>query len=802
MTISAISEPRTVQYLRRLPRPAVAPILVAAAYYLGAEAAFAIGTLTQQFAPFWPPNVVLLCALLWAPRRHWPIYIGAVFPAHVLAELGVAMPLPQLLAAFGCNVSVAVLNALALLWLLRGPPWLTSLRNAFLYLLTAVILIPAVVALAAGFEPMLGDGDPSRYWQFWARWYLSNALGNLTLAPIALAVLSERPRRPLAKSRRQVFEAAILAAALLASCSAAFDTKLTQLAADFAPAMLYLPVPLLVAIAVRFGAKGAGAGILVVTVMVLFGAMHSHGPFAGVSPDRNVLSVQLFLAVVAIPTILLAALVEELRRTNDRLSAVLDGISDCYYTLDRSGRITSANAIGAAWMGASKPADLIGQDYWEIARDRPEKQAWVQRSMQEGVAARGEVQSSNGRWVDVHAYPVAGGVSIFYHDISERRAAERAARETQTLLQSSLDALNAHIAILDSSGTIIATNAAWQQVAALVNRSGEPYLLIGSNYLEVSEQTRPHHRMIAAGLRQLIRGEVEEFRCEFASAFFEGSWFQMRGTRFGVGDDLRLVVAHEDITDIKASESAMRRLTAKLLRSQDDERRRIARELHDSTAQNLLGASLGISQALRLVPRLKRTAKAALEESRSLIDESQREIRTVSYLLHPPMLDVAGLPVALRWLCEGFGRRTDMAVELQLSPDIQRLPDDLEAALFRIAQEGLTNVHRHAGGTMARVSLKLAPHTGQARDIALEIEDNGKGMPNLDQVGVGSRGRDTNNMGVGLAGMRERLHQFGGRMEIRSGPQGTVVQVSVPLPVDYQNLPEQTSRSIEAGSPT
>jgi two-component system NarL family sensor kinase len=148
--------------------------------------------------------------------------------------------------------------------------------------------------------------------------------------------------------------------------------------------------------------------------------------------------------------------------------------------------------------------------------------------------------------------------------------------------------------------------------------------------------------MIAAGLRQLMRGGIDEFRFEYASDFIEGSWFSMRGTRFGVGADLRLWSRMRTSVRIKGSESASRRLTGQLMRSQDDERRLISRELHDSTAQNPLGASLRVAQALRLVPRLKRTAKAALEESRALIDESQREIRTVSYLLHPPMLDVAG----------------------------------------------------------------------------------------------------------------------------------------------------------------
>src|SRR5262249_43170155 len=160
---------------------------------------------------------------------------------------------------------------------------------------------------------------------------------------------------------------------------------------------------------------------------------------------------------------------------------------------------------------------------------------------------------------------------------------------------------------------------------------------------------------------------------------------------------------------------ALRRLTGRLLHLQDEERRRIARELHDSTAQNLLGAMLGIGQALRLAPRLKRTAQAALAESRALIEQSQREIRTVSYLLHPPMLDEAGLPAALRWFSEGFAKLTDIKICLHIAPDIDRLPAASEQALFRIAQEALTNVHRHSGASKVDLSLTCdAPGTAEA----------------------------------------------------------------------------------------
>jgi signal transduction histidine kinase len=763
-------------------RPAFAPLVVACLYYLGAEAAFAIGTLTQQFAPFWPPNVVLLCTLLLVPRRHWAVYIAAAFPAHLLAEWGMAMPLPQILAAFACNVSLALLNAVAMRWLLRGPPWLGSLRNASVYLLVAVLVIPAVVALAAGFEPTMGGGDPSHYWEFWARWFLSNALGNLTLTPVFLGAWGDGTRRlRQLPSRYRVIEALVLALGLIASCSAAFDTKLTRITADFFPAILYLPLPLLLAAAVRFGSKGASGGILVVTVMVLFGAMHGHGPFADASPIHNVLSVQLFLAVVAIPTILLAAVVEQLRRANNHLNAVLDGISDCYYTVDRTGRITAVNAKGATWWGAQFPNDLIGRSYWEITAEKPHKQQAVRYTMDTGVAARDELQTLDGRWIDVHAYPAAGGVSIFYHDITERRIAELAARRTQQLLQSSLDGLTTQIAILDCTGKIIAANAAWQRVAEELKNLGEWYV-VGANFIEECERARPHQRKIAAGLRQLIGGEVREFRIEYSSDLTDGAWFQLRGTRFGDGADLRIVVANEDVSEVKASEGALRQLTRRLLRSQDDERRRIARELHDSTAQNLLGASLGIGQALRQIPRMKATARAALEESRALVEQSQREIRTVAYLLHPPMLDEAGLPAALRWFCEGFAKRAEIAVDLDIAPDIGRLPAELEAALFRVAQEGLTNVHRHSGSTTARVVLNTDFADSEPRRVLLRVEDNGRGMPvAAEPLKSTDRAPDVQGMGIGLAGMRERLRQLGGTLDIVSSPSGTTVCISAPV---------------------
>ena len=777
--------------------PALGPLLTAVFYYLGAEVAFAIGTLTQEFAPFWPPNVVLLCALLLSQKRHWPLYIAAAFPAHVLAEQGVAMPLVQLLAAFGCNVAVSVLNAIALSSLLRGPAPLCGLRNASLYLLFAVLVNPGLVAIGAGFEPSLGGGNPQLYWQFWWRWYLSNALGNLTLTPVFLTWFFDgtRPWRRMPR-RGRIIEGVLLVLGLVISCTVAFNIPVSDRTEALFPAVLYLPIPLFLAATVRFGGRGASGAILIITVMVLFRSMHGVEPFAGTPQGQSVLSVQLFLSVFAVPGILLAALVEELQRANARLSAVLDGISDRYYTLDGEGRVVAINAKAAAWYGDRRPAELIGRRFWDVAAERAPERSWVRGAMQSETAVSGEIASSDGRWLQIHAYPSAAGLSIFCHDVTEQRIAEQAAQSTQDLLQSSLDALTAQVAILDASGKIIAANAAWRRAADLLVRLGEHYF-VGDNYVEECERARPHQRDVAAGLRQLIRGEIEQFRGEYASDIVQGTWIQLRGSRFGADDELRIVVACEDITEVKSAETSLRRLTGRLLRSQDEARRRMARELHDATAQNLLGAVLGIGHALRLVPRLNRAARAALEESRALIEQSQREIRTVSYLLHPPMLDEAGLPAALRWFSEGFAKRTDVEVAIDIDSGIGRLPSDIEAALFRVAQEALTNVHRHSGASRVFVRFHLGSPSQAEPTIVLTIEDNGKGMPPhvLETLRYG-RQLHVQNIGIGLAGMRERLHQFGGDLGISSSPEGTRVRATVPLTA-FSGLLEDRS---DAGS--
>ena len=231
------------------------------------------------------------------------------------------------------------------------------------------------------------------------------------------------------------------------------------------------------------------------------------------------------------------------------------------------------------------------------------------------------------------------------------------------------------------------------------------------------------------------------------------------------------------IDELRSAERTTRGLAASLVRAQDEERRRIARDLHDSTGQHLIAATL---IAGRIEKTLPAAAQPALRHLEDMLQQSIREVRTVSYLLHPPLLDEAGLGLALRHYIEGFQERSSIAVELDISPTVERLAPDRELVLFRVVQEALTNISRHSKSPTAQIRLMRERATnGDA--VVLTIEDAGKGMPAVRGVRQLIGQKDAPTRGVGLASMRERLHQIGGRLEIDSVAGRTTVQAVVPI---------------------
>ena len=210
----------------------------------------------------------------------------------------------------------------------------------------------------------------------------------------------------------------------------------------------------------------------------------------------------------------------------------------------------------------------------------------------------------------------------------------------------------------------------------------------------------------------------------------------------------------------------------------DDESRRLARELHDSIGQLLAALSMNNAAVGAEANKLSPAAARAFSENVSLVNQISAEIRTISHLLHPPLLDEAGLPSALRWYVDGFSERSRIKVDLEMRPELARLPKEVEISIFRTVQECLTNIHKHSDSPTATIRV-----IQEGESLRLEIEDAGKGIPPEKQSLLTSPGAS----GVGVSGMRERLRQLGGSLEIQSDANGT--RVTATLPVESPAVP-------------
>jgi PAS domain S-box-containing protein len=258
----------------------------------------------------------------------------------------------------------------------------------------------------------------------------------------------------------------------------------------------------------------------------------------------------------------------------------------------------------------------------------------------------------------------------------------------------------------------------------------------------------------------------------------DGTFLDISLTISPVKDDLGRVIGASkvarDITQRKEADEARKavEITAKLLQTQDDERRRIARELHDGVGQLLAAIGMNFSRVFREKERLSDSAARGVAENMSLINQASSEIRTASYLLHPPMLEELGLSSALAGFVEGFSQRSKVTVKLQVAPDLGRLPHEYELALFRVVQECLANIHRHSGSSTATVRLSSA-----ADEIRLEVEDSGKGIDQATTAKIAAG----ESAGVGMRGMRERIKLLRGSMTVESNQTGTSVAVILPM---------------------
>ena len=339
-------------------------------------------------------------------------------------------------------------------------------------------------------------------------------------------------------------------------------------------------------------------------------------------------------------------------------------------------------------------------------------------------------------------------------------------------------------ATLDAEGTILYANS---RFAELLGVSLENFIGTSlQSHMPLPTREALQH-LIAQGLRNSTQGELSlgspggrTRLVRFVLHPLENS--ELHNVCVVATELTELVEANEAL---KSNEEALRQLSTRLLRLQDEERRRIARDLHDITGQKLALQSITLSQVLKKeMAGLDEESRRLLSECTALTKEVGEEIRTLSYLLHPPLLDELGLPSAVQWYVEGFERRTGIAVEVDISSVFQRLPPDIEVTLFRVIQESLTNVHRYSGSARAFVQLK-----SKKDEIKVQVADFGKGMPLGKQNSSSGTGTP---LGVGIQGMKERMRQLAGTLNITSkANQGTQVTATLRLShVQVSDSPE------------
>ena len=478
--------------------------------------------------------------------------------------------------------------------------------------------------------------------------------------------------------------------------------------------------------------------------------------------------------------------ITERRRADEaqgRLAAIVASSDDAIISKNLNGIITSWNA-GATRIFGYAPEETIGRHITLLIP--PELHA--EENIILARLRRGEriehfetvrVTKSGKRLnVSLTISPVRDskgrviGASKIARDISDRKRIEDALRESQAQLTLALE--SSRTAIFDWD--ITERRGMWNdQMAALYDFNP------AESYITAEEWQKLFHPLDADRLTHeyaRMAKDGDKFQFEFRTIRPDGEirWILSHGriVRDAHGNPIRLIGTHTDITDRKQLEemARVRELSGKLLHAQDAERRRIARELHDSAGQIVAALQMQLIPMQTDVEQSNPEIASGIGQSLELIQQLSQELRTVSYLLHPPLLDELGLPSALRWYVEGFSERSKIDVQLELSRDLGRLPADMETTLFRIVQESLTNIHRHSGSQRAQILIHRS-----ADEVCVEVRDYGKGMPGGKKNGSSSQVRS----GVGIQGMQERVRQLNGRFEIQSRADGTSVTARLPV---------------------
>lgn len=360
-----------------------------------------------------------------------------------------------------------------------------------------------------------------------------------------------------------------------------------------------------------------------------------------------------------------------------------------------------------------------------------------------------------------------GSTGFIFANMTRESNTEQLPGEQYRLLVDSV--LDYAIFLLDPQGNVVSWNPGAQRI-----KGYSPEEIIGRHF---SCFHTPEDRKIGVPARALQvaasegRLETETWRLRKDGSRF---WANVIITALHDPDGQLTGFAKitRDLTERKQAEDALHELSGRLLRVQDEERMRIGRDLHDSIGQHLMLLKMRLDQ-LEATFQSDEPTRRKLAECVKLLMEAVQEVRTTSYELYPPMLEEVGLKSAIPWYLDGYIERSGIKTTLDISCDAERPPHEVERAVFRAMLESLTNVRKHSGSAQANVSVHIKDGT-----VRLEIRDQGKGLPL--EVQEAFQRHQSGKLGVGLRGMRERVRQLGGELEVSSSGQGTVVRCTIP----------------------
>jgi PAS domain S-box-containing protein len=458
----------------------------------------------------------------------------------------------------------------------------------------------------------------------------------------------------------------------------------------------------------------------------------------------------------------------------ERMRLIIDTIPTMAWSLRPDGAVDFVNKRWLEFTGLSFEEELKNPTSPIHPQDLPRAvEKWL-ADMAAGEAYEDEMRLRRAdgeyRWFLVRTAPLRDergivvkwyGVSI---DIEDRKRVER-----QSLAL--IDAIPQQIWSGPPDGTLDYCNERWRS-----------YIGLGLEELQGEGWQSMLHpedrgRVLKAWHKSVAEGTPYEQEERHRGVDGTYRWFLSRGIplRDAEGRVVRWYGTNTDIEDRKRAEEELRRVSGQLLRLQDEERRGIARDLHDSTGQDLVALATMLGQVRRSIPSSARKSRNLLSECKALADRCIREVRTLSYVLHPPVLDEAGLGDAIRDYVHGFTERSGIRVELDLSPRLARMAREVELVVFRVVQESLTNIQRHSGSLQAKIRID---HNS---NLTMEISDRGRGVP----ASASSEKKALRfKIGVGIRSMQERVQLIGGQLDIDSTSRGTTVRVKIPFPLE------------------